>query len=46
MPSRRQGLASGALKPVIAKTFRLDDIANAHRYMESNEQVGKIVVSV
>ncbi len=34
------------MQPVIAKTFRLDDIADAHRYMESNEQVGKIVVTV
>ncbi|WP_020177800.1 zinc-dependent alcohol dehydrogenase family protein [Methylopila sp. M107] len=41
-----EGLASGALKPVIAKTFVFDQIAEAHRYMESNEQVGKIVLTV
>ena len=40
------GLASGALKPVIAMTFRLDEIVEATRYMESNEQVGKIVVTI
>lgn len=40
------GLASGALKPIIARTFKLDDIVAAHRYMESNEQLGKIVVTV
>lgn len=40
-----KGLASGALKPVIARTFRLDEIVEAHRFMESNEQVGKIVVT-
>jgi NADPH:quinone reductase-like Zn-dependent oxidoreductase len=40
------GLATGALKPVIAKTFRLEDIVEAHRYMESNAQIGKIVVTV
>ena len=40
------GLAAGALKPVIARTFPLDDIVEAHRYMESNRQVGKIVVTV
>jgi NADPH:quinone reductase-like Zn-dependent oxidoreductase len=40
------GLASGALRPVIAKTFRLDEIVEATRYMESNEQVGKIVLTV
>ena len=40
------GLASGALKPVIARTFKLDEIVEATRFMESNEQVGKIVVTV
>ena len=40
------GLASGVLKPVIARTFPLDDIVEAHRYMESNRQIGKIVVTV
>lgn len=40
------GLASGHLKPVIAKTFTLDQIADAHAYLESNQQIGKIVVTV
>lgn len=40
------GLASGALKPAIAKTFKLDEIVDAYRFMESNTQVGKIVVTV
>jgi NADPH:quinone reductase-like Zn-dependent oxidoreductase len=40
-----RGLAEGHLKPVIAKTFRLDDIVDAHRFLESNEQIGKIVVT-
>lgn len=40
------GLESGALKPVIAKTFPLEAIVDAHRYMESNQQFGKIVVTV
>jgi NADPH:quinone reductase-like Zn-dependent oxidoreductase len=31
---------------VIARTFRLNEIVEAHRYLESNEQVGKIVVTV
>jgi NADPH:quinone reductase-like Zn-dependent oxidoreductase len=34
------------LKPVIAKTFRLNEIVEAHRYLESNQQIGKIVVTV
>jgi NADPH:quinone reductase-like Zn-dependent oxidoreductase len=40
------GLDAGKLKPVIAKTFPLAQIVEAHRYMESNQQVGKIVVTV
>ena len=42
----RQGLREGRLKPVIDRVFKLDDIAEAHRYLESNQQVGKIVVEV
>jgi NADPH:quinone reductase-like Zn-dependent oxidoreductase len=41
-----QGLATGRLKPVIDRTFPLAQIAAAHRYLESNQQVGKIVVTV
>jgi NADPH:quinone reductase-like Zn-dependent oxidoreductase len=40
------GLASGALRPVIARTFSFDQIVEAHRFLESNEQFGKIVVTV
>jgi len=40
------GLESGKLRPIIARTFSLDDIVDAHRYMESNRQMGKIVVTV
>ena len=39
-------LTSGAFKPRIAKTFPLAQIVEAQRYMESNQQVGKIVVTV
>lgn len=39
-----RGLAEGKLKPVIARTFKLDEIVEAHRYLESNQQMGKIVV--
>lgn len=41
-----QGLESGSLKPIIDRTFPLADIAEAHRYMVSNQQKGKIVVTV
>jgi NADPH:quinone reductase-like Zn-dependent oxidoreductase len=40
------GLADGSFRPVIAKTFPLDKIVEAHRYLESNQQIGKIVVTV
>ncbi|MEI9978719.1 MAG: zinc-dependent alcohol dehydrogenase family protein [Edaphobacter sp.] len=39
-------LAAGDFKPVIDKTFSFSEIVEAHRYMESNAQVGKIVVTV
>jgi NADPH2:quinone reductase len=39
-------LSAGKLHPVIARTFPLSDIVEAHRSMESNEQIGKIVVTV
>lgn len=38
-------LASGAFKPRIDKVFPLAKIVEAHRYMESNQQIGKIVVT-
>ena len=40
------GVADGAFRPVIAKSFPFDEIVAAHRYLESNEQFGKIVVTV
>lgn len=41
-----EALKSGQLKPVIAKTFKLDQIIEAHKYLESNQQFGKIIVTV
>jgi NADPH:quinone reductase-like Zn-dependent oxidoreductase len=37
-------IAAGALHVQIGKTFRLDEIAEAHRCMEENKAGGKIVV--
>ena len=40
------GLAAGRFRPHIDRTFPFDDIVAAHRYLEANAQVGKIVVTV
>jgi NADPH2:quinone reductase len=36
--------ASGRIRPVIDQVFRLDDMPKAQARMESNAQVGKIVL--
>jgi NADPH:quinone reductase-like Zn-dependent oxidoreductase len=41
-----KGLESGALKPIVDRTFRFDEMVDAHRYLEGNSQFGKIVVTV
>jgi NADPH:quinone reductase-like Zn-dependent oxidoreductase len=41
-----EGLASGTLRPIIARTFSFDEIVAAHRYLESGSQFGKVVVTV
>ncbi len=40
------GLADGSLRPVIARTFAFDEIVEAYRYLESNQQFGKVVVTL
>ena len=37
-------LVTGKVKPVIYKTFLLDDAAEAHRMLESSKHIGKIVL--
>jgi len=39
-------VAAGEFKPRIDRVFPLAQIVEAHRYMESNQQIGKIVVTV
>jgi NADPH:quinone reductase-like Zn-dependent oxidoreductase len=41
-----EGLSSGQLKPVIARAFPLEQIQEATRFLESNTQIGKVVVNV
>lgn len=36
---------TGSLRPVLDKTFPLDDLPAAHAYMQSDRQVGKIVLT-
>lgn len=40
------GVERELLKPVVARTFPFEEIAEAHRFLESNAQFGKIVVTV
>jgi NADPH:quinone reductase-like Zn-dependent oxidoreductase len=39
-------LHDGRLKPKIAKTFPLAESADAYKYLESNEQIGKVVITI
>ena len=41
-----KSLKAGSLKPIIDRTFPLEEIVEAHRYMTSNQQKGKIMVTV
>lgn len=38
--------ASGTLKPVIDRVYDWREVAEAHRYMERNENMGKIILQV
>jgi len=37
-------IADGTLRPVVDRVFRLDEIGDAHRRVESNESFGKVLV--
>jgi len=39
-------LASGAVRPVVDRVFPLDQIGDAHRYLESNATFGKVVIEI
>ena len=38
-------LAAGRLTPVVAKTFPLDRAADAHRFIQSRQNIGKVVLT-
>jgi NADPH:quinone reductase-like Zn-dependent oxidoreductase len=39
------GIADGTLRPTITRTFAFDQIADAHRFIEAGEHIGKIIVT-
>jgi NADPH:quinone reductase-like Zn-dependent oxidoreductase len=39
-------LEPGKLGPILDRSFRLEQIVEAHQYIESNQQNGKIIVTV
>jgi NADPH:quinone reductase-like Zn-dependent oxidoreductase len=41
-----KGLETGALRPVLDRTFKFDEMVEVHRYLEKNMQFGKIVVTL
>ncbi|MBI4583303.1 MAG: zinc-dependent alcohol dehydrogenase family protein [Planctomycetes bacterium] len=41
-----EGIGEGALRPVIAKVYPLSQIQEAHRFLESGKQIGKVMVQV
>jgi NADPH:quinone reductase-like Zn-dependent oxidoreductase len=42
----QKGLAEGHLTPVIDATYPFEEIAEAHRHVESNRHAGKVVATV
>jgi NADPH:quinone reductase-like Zn-dependent oxidoreductase len=40
------GLKDGSLKPAVARTFPFDEIRDAHRFIESGEHFGKVVITL
>ena len=41
-----EAVENGDLKINVDKVFKLDNITEAHRYMESNQAKGKIVIKI
>jgi NADPH:quinone reductase-like Zn-dependent oxidoreductase len=42
----RELVESGAFRPVIDRAYALDDIAEAHRYVDTGHKVGSVLVTV
>jgi len=39
-------VAAGRLRPVVARTFPLERAADAHRFMQSRSNIGKVILTV
>ena len=35
---------SGELKPIIDRTYNLSEVVEAHKFIESNQSIGKVVL--
>jgi NADPH:quinone reductase-like Zn-dependent oxidoreductase len=42
----REVLESGAFRPLVDRRYRLDEIVEAYRYVETGQKIGNVVVSV
>jgi synaptic vesicle membrane protein VAT-1 len=40
-----QDVAAGRLRPIVARTFPLEDAADAHRFMQARGNIGKVVLT-
>ena len=41
-----EGISNGSLVPAIARIFPFDEIVEAHRFLESGNQVGRVVITI
>jgi len=42
----RRLIESGEFRPVIDRTYPLDEIVDAYRYVETGQKIGNVVISV
>ena len=42
----REVLESGAFRPLVDRRYRLDEIVEAYRYVETGQKIGNVVISV
>jgi len=38
--------SNGTFKPIVSKIFDWKDVAEAHKMMENNENIGKIILKI